>query len=395
MSEGNDMRVFSEQTHLARHQNPDIGYLIIKKNDGQDSFESFPLYPGKYVIGRSRNPTILKTAFAGQEAAQTVIWIPKSPGPSTVVPVARLQVRDNQTEFLLGWLGKNARDIISIERYGETHIIQNGRCQLHGFETISLSGNPPSEMWYVPPINQLLGRLTPNLLKQLEEYSLWASAALGWEGIQQYNRALAAWDKAWEAVQNSQCGLIERANVLFGKARTMSFLSFPIGEILTIQMQACKLMGLPYFSCKIDGKISEQGVSFQQKLFVKNGSQVAARDLKITYHCDELGIYKTWKLENQLPRDEDNMPIWVKSIHTPGRYPVEIGIEFTDTAGVVYEYILEDYVLINRKRSIVDIAGMSGRVDIDVEHPDHLPDIRIGQDSAIVKIKIHKSNPDD
>jgi len=377
-------------------QDASIGYFIYLKGKALETAAVIPLSNGEYLIGRASTLKILEERLLYQDGrpGPKVIWFPKAPGPSTIVRVAQVVVKNNRV-LIYDWPSRQSRENIKINHWGSFDGITNPRSNGHplkGFEKLFFDGDPQIELLYIPPMidNFTVGR--DDLLDYLELNGLWASAAHGWEKEGNNEKALTDFNRALECSQKNFGSPIEQANILLSICRVMQKLHpIPDMMILNTQIEAYRLLDLPMFNVNVIGKICVQEKPLQLRVLIRNMSkQKQAKMIRIFYSCEELGIFEQLDYGELAPRRAAERSFLIESIYKAGKFPVRISMEFISQDGNPYELLLTDFLEVVKRHSRVDVDGDSGVVSVQVEDQESVPDIHIGRDAGAIFIKIKK-----
>lgn len=391
-----------ENQKMTAMQDPDRGYFVVLNPDhiyGENHLV-IPLDEGEFYIGRARNNNILVNCVTRLGIDKGAIWLPKHPGPNTVVPVGKIIVDRKHIRIVSGWEGQDARENIKILRADEITSSYKQRSHqsldLEGFEVVRFQGVPEIDVRYIPPITGVEQTLhNSTIIDKLESYGLWASAAIAWEHKTQWNRSLECWNNALEISQRVRCPLLEQANIYLGLSRAGRHLGASSDEVNEFLYHAANLLGLPLISYNSSGKIAVQGRPIRLSLFVRNLSQHGSADgIKLFYSCHDLGIYKSFSHEDDLvPGSERSWNFWVKGMPKVGKYIAKVEVSI-HTASIhtairdVYQYNFEDFVEIVRERPKVNVEGDAGLIKVQVDDDDVVPDVHVGRDVGAVVLRV-------
>jgi len=377
-------------------QDASIGYFVFLSGIEPAPPKIIPLVDGEYLIGRASTYQAFEKRLLSLDRPfpPRIIWFPKEPGPSTIVRVAQIIVKNNLAHIYSGWPAHQSGETIEISHWDHPDkfaLAQSKGYPLQGFERLFFSGTPQIELLYIPPMIDYPMVARDEILDYLELYGLWASAAYGWENAGNNERAFVGLNRALECSQVSCSTLIEQANILLSKCRVMRYLHAAPDEISNVQTQAYRLLNLPNFAVQVLGKVHIQEKPFRLTVFVHNLSKRKhAKNVSIFYGCEELGIVQRLDFGDLAPRYQTGRSFWIKSIYKAGKFPVRITMEFFSPEDDLYELWLTDFIEIIRRRPHVDVGGDSGVVSVQVEDQESIPDIHVGRDVGAVFIKLIK-----
>lgn len=376
------------------NQDPSKAYIVFMDRGGKHRI--VPLTDGEYYIGRARQQGILNRELARSHPGKHPVWLPSRPGPSPTIPVGRMTIRGASCQLIAGWPGRAARERITISfpdlaGKGEIHKLANG-IKLEGFETISFEGEPKAQAWYIPPLAGFKMGISDRILYKLERAGLWASAATGWEIQNNYRQAKFCWERALEICEEKVCSHLEKANVMLGLAHVLRVLNISDNTIRALQAKAARLSdALPEISYHSSGNAGFQGQQLHIKLFVENITPGRSLEkVLLRYHCHDLGVYRRFEIESIPSRGEETRDLRIMGIQNEGVYPVDVLVEAALADGKCVEYHFRDTIKIVKRPPRVRVGRDAGAISIEVEKGTEIPDIDVGSDVGLVRIRVRK-----
>jgi hypothetical protein len=343
-------------------------------------------------IGGGENPDLLipylKRYALWEDERTQAFMLPMNTGMRDVLPIMKIECLSNERFVLyFPWpsMGMSVSQVFNC-RINNRTVIPRHPYALRGFERIDFIGQPLGNALFIPPVPYSRMNLSEQILSELEEYGLWASAGYGWMQFGRLDRAL----KAFECSIQGRISNHVRAKILL---LIVDILTRQQNEdtqarqnIWKYQDEAHSILGTPSFRINITGKMTRVGEKTRLCVKGRNFSDKHdAYDVHINWRCDGVGADNVLDFGNIRagerfgPKYMDVLPI------VDGDFPVEIRVEFKTSENKIFEQLNSDHFNVIKRKPRINVENVGGvRFEGDI---DSMPDIEIKQDAGFINIR--------